>query len=143
MAKKSADWNKIFADNFCRTGSQGYKNQVAVVAGKNLYTFLKMMRGRGQSVLKFRSLFLKMSQEIVVRWRYRNSYPVPVERSPAVYQPPLVPELVACRSGICAGPAEIGLLGPVGRLFAGWKIPRPVIYPRISATLLEPKIAVL
>ena len=61
----------------------------------------------------------------------------PQEFSPNVLLRPLVQDTLFPTVCYVAGPSELAYLGQLGRVYEAFGIPRPLIYPRASATLLD------
>jgi bacillithiol biosynthesis cysteine-adding enzyme BshC len=64
----------------------------------------------------------------------------PEKISTSVISRPLLQSWLIPAVAYIAGPAEIAYWCQLGRLFDTMKISMPIIYPRISASLIEPKI---
>jgi bacillithiol synthase len=61
----------------------------------------------------------------------------PQEFSPNVLLRPLVQDTLFPTVCYVAGPSELAYLGQLGEVYKAFGIPRPLIYPRASATLLD------
>jgi bacillithiol biosynthesis cysteine-adding enzyme BshC len=64
----------------------------------------------------------------------------PERFSSAVISRPVLQSWLLPVAGYVAGPSEIAYWAQIGQIFRQMNIPLPVVYPRITATLLEPKI---
>ncbi len=142
LLQKSAELNKIFADTSAELEVRGYKNQVPVVAGKTFIHFENDARQRDHLYFSSDHFYLKDAAKklsLAEVQKFITRYPSMISSS--VISRPLLQSWLLPAAVYVAGPAEVAYWAQLGRLFAGLEIPRPVIYPRITATLLEPKIA--
>lgn len=74
-----------------------------------------------------------------VEWR-RRIEAAPYEFSPNVALRPLVQDYLLPTLAQVAGPGEVAYLAQLGPLYAALEVGRPVIYPRLGATVVEPGI---
>jgi bacillithiol biosynthesis cysteine-adding enzyme BshC len=142
LLQKSADVNKIFADTSHDLEARGYKNQVPVIAGKTFIHFETDTRQRDQLYSRSGQYFLKetarkMSAAEVHKFITR----FPLKVSSSVISRPLLQSWLLPAAVYVAGPAEVAYWAQLGSIFDCLGLIRPVVYPRITATLLEPKIA--
>ncbi len=63
----------------------------------------------------------------------------PAELSPNVLLRPIVQDTLFPTICYVAGPSELAYLGQLRRVYEAFEVPMPLVYPRVSATLLDSK----
>ena len=121
---------------------QGYANQVAVIEGKTYIHFENEDRQRDHLYRDSNYYYLKNSTKKFSLKEVREFIrQFPQRVSSSVISRPLWQSWLLPTAVYVAGPAEIAYWAQLGNLFAGLGLSRPVVYPRITATIIEPKIA--
>lgn len=119
----------------------GYDNQVSVIPGKAFLFFENDELQREHLLFGDHSFNLSesrrpLTKDNVLQFIRQKPHKVSTNVvSRTLLQSYLMP--VSC---YVAGPGEIAYWGQLGMVFKMMKLERPVVYPRISATLVEPKI---
>jgi bacillithiol biosynthesis cysteine-adding enzyme BshC len=115
----------------------GYHQQVPVRPG--LLNLFVVMQGERRAVatqdeiVEVRGLGKRMSLEEAARLAEEN----PAAWSPGVLLRPLAQDLILPTAAYVGGPAELAYHAQVGPSYAHFGIPRPVLFPRPSFTLIE------
>jgi bacillithiol biosynthesis cysteine-adding enzyme BshC len=116
----------------------GYHQQVPVRPGfLNLFVYLDGERralGAANGLLEVRGAGRKMPLEEALRLLDTE----PERWSPGVLLRPLVQDALLPTAGYVGGPAEIAYHAQIGPSYAHFGLPRPVLLPRPSVTLVEP-----
>jgi bacillithiol biosynthesis cysteine-adding enzyme BshC len=116
----------------------GYHQQVPVRPGfLNLFVYLDGERralGAANGLVEVRGAGRKMPVEEAVRLLETE----PERWSPGVLLRPLVQDALLPTAGYVGGPAEIAYHAQIGPSYAHFGLPRPVLLPRPSVTLVEP-----
>jgi bacillithiol biosynthesis cysteine-adding enzyme BshC len=124
------------------TGQQllaaGYHQQVPVRSGfLNLFVFMKDERralGTANGSIEVRGLGKRIPVADAVRMMEADPSPW----SPGVLLRPLAQDLLLPSAAYVGGPAEIAYHAQIGPCYRHFGIPRPVLLPRPSVTLVEP-----
>ncbi len=137
--------NKKITQDFEKTSGQlvqlGYQNQVKNIPGK---TFIHLEQEGQQRAHLYRAeneFRLKDSDEMLTTEaaeNFINGHPEKISTS--VISRPLLQSWLLPVAAYIGGPAEIAYWAQIGELFTCFDLTLPVVYPRISATLVEPKI---
>jgi uncharacterized protein YllA (UPF0747 family) len=119
----------------------GYHQQVPVRPGfLNLFVVMAGER-RALSVedatVEVRGLGRRMSVEEALRELESN----PADWSPGALLRPVIQDALLPTAAYMAGPAEIAYHAQIGSAYAHFGVPRPVLLPRPSVTLVEPSQA--
>jgi bacillithiol biosynthesis cysteine-adding enzyme BshC len=118
--------------------SAGYHQQVPVRPGfLNLFVYLEGERralGASNGQVEVRGAGRKMPVEEAVRLLETE----PERWSPGVLLRPLTQDTLLPTAGYVGGPAEIAYHAQIGPSYAHFGLPRPVLLPRPSLTLVEP-----
>jgi bacillithiol biosynthesis cysteine-adding enzyme BshC len=141
VIENSSDLNINFRDVSNELIKKGYANQVTVVEGK---TFLFMENNNlqrehiyfdnnGYSIKDSRKKFGKNELFEII-----NNYPEKISTS--VISRPLLQSWLLPTVAYVAGPGEIAYWAQIGGMFDQMSLRLPVVYPRISAAIVEPKI---
>jgi uncharacterized protein YllA (UPF0747 family) len=116
----------------------GYHQQVPVRTGfLNLFVYLEGERralGTANGQVEVRGLGRKMPVEEMQKLLEAE----PVRFSPGVLLRPLVQDTLLPTAGYVGGPAEIAYHAQIGPSYAHFGLPRPILIPRPSLTLVEP-----
>ncbi len=116
----------------------GYHQQVPVRPGfLNLFVYLEGERralGATNGQVEVRGVGRKMPVEEALRLLETE----PVRWSPGVLLRPLAQDALLPTAGYVGGPAEIAYHAQIGPSYAHFGLPRPVLLPRPSLTLVEP-----
>jgi bacillithiol biosynthesis cysteine-adding enzyme BshC len=116
----------------------GYHQQVPVRPGfLNLFVYLDGERralGAVNGQVEVRGVGRKMPVEEAVKLLETE----PERWSPGVLLRPLVQDTLLPTAGYVGGPAEIAYHAQIGPSYAHFALPRPVLLPRPSLTLVEP-----
>jgi bacillithiol biosynthesis cysteine-adding enzyme BshC len=122
--------------------SAGYAPQVPLIPGKAYIHFENDSRERQHLYFEADRFYLKNDTQQYSKAQVRefiNNYPQRISSS--VISRPLLQSWLLPVAVYVAGPAEVAYWAQLGELFGRLHLPRPVVYPRISVTLIEPKIA--
>jgi len=142
LLEKSADTTRIFADTSDDLLGRGYANQVPVIPGKTFIHFENESGQREHLYSDSDGFYLKDSARRFSKEQAKkliNRFPDRVSSS--VISRPLLQSWLLPVVAYVAGPAEIAYWAQLGNLFNSLNLRMPVVYPRITATLIEPKIA--
>jgi bacillithiol biosynthesis cysteine-adding enzyme BshC len=116
----------------------GYHQQVPVRAGfLNLFVLAQGQRralGLGDDGIEIRGLGTRMSVEEALRQIQTEPGPW----SPNALLRPLVQDTMLPTAAYVGGPAEVAYHAQIGSIYAHFGLPRPVIVPRPSVTIVEP-----
>ena len=116
----------------------GYHQQVPVRAGfLNLFLFMEEERralGAANGSIEVRGLGKRIPVTDAVRMMEADPSPW----SPGVLLRPLAQDLMLASAAYVGGPAEIAYHAQIGPSYRHFGIPRPVLLPRPSVTLVEP-----
>jgi bacillithiol biosynthesis cysteine-adding enzyme BshC len=116
----------------------GYHQQVPVRAGfLNLFVYMDGERralGWENGTVEVRGLGRRLPVDEVARLLESE----PARFSPGVLLRPLAQDFMLPTAAYVGGPAEIAYHAQIGPSYAHFGIPRPVLVPRPSATLVEP-----
>jgi len=141
IIENSVELNNKFRNASNNLNKTGYSSQVTVVEGKTfLFTendnlqrehiyFDQQEFSTKESNLKFSKSELL---EIIANY--------PEKISTSVVSRPLLQSWLLPTAAYVAGPGEIAYWAQIGGMFEQMNLKMPVVYPRISATILEPKI---
>ena len=143
--KQLLNENKKITDSFAKISAElnklGYPNQVTNVPGK---TFIHIEEKDHQRYHLYRSengFRLKESDNVLSKAEVEQLITDnPIRISTSVISRPLLQSWLLPVAAYIAGPAEIAYWAQMGKLFTLFDLTLPVVYPRISATLIEPKI---
>jgi bacillithiol biosynthesis cysteine-adding enzyme BshC len=132
---------KAFAQRSQQVEQAGYTLQVPDIPGKRFIhlemdTYQREHLYGDKEDFFFKSSDRKYSSAQVKQIITNN----PEKISTSVISRPLLQSWLMPVVAYIAGPAEIAYWSQLGRLFDVMKITMPIVYPRISASLLEPKI---
>ena len=139
--EESKDIRQAFSSVSSKLTALGYDNQVTDLPGKTYIHIEDEHLQRMHLYSEDKVFFLKESgknftyQEI---FDFVRKYPEKI--STAVASRPVLQSWLFPVAAYVAGPAEIAYWAQLGGIFKQMQIQMPVIYPRISATLIEPKI---
>lgn len=101
----------------------GYHQQVKV---ENSFTGLFAFRGRAREILKPADIAAAMSSEVAL--------------SPSALLRPVVQDSLFPTAAYIGGPAEVAYFAQSSAVYDVLGCPMPPIYPRIGATILEPRV---
>ncbi len=137
----SAELNNQFSSASNSLAENGYSNQVTVVEGKtflfienkNLQREHIYFNNNGFSIKDSNQKFNKNDLlDIII-----NN---PEKISTSVVSRPLLQSWLLPTAAYVAGPGEIAYWAQIGGMFDQMNLRMPVVYPRLSVTLIEPKI---
>jgi len=121
---------------------QGYHNQVKSIPGQTFIHLEQENRHRGHLYKEGDDYYFKDSDQ-----RYTQSEIIKLIES----KPTIVSSTVASRpilqswllpvAAYIAGPGEIAYWAQLMQMFPVFELVQPVLYPRISATVIEPKVS--
>jgi bacillithiol biosynthesis cysteine-adding enzyme BshC len=142
VLEKSSELSEIFAASSQQLSTRGYGNQVPVIPGKTFIHFENESGEREHLYSDSKGFYLKdsarrFSAKQVTKYLTRN----PGRVSSSVVSRPLLQSWLLPVVAYVAGPAEVAYWAQLGNLFNCMDLQMPVVYPRITATLIEPKIA--
>jgi bacillithiol synthase len=130
--------SRLAAEAGQRLLAAGYHQQVPVRAGfLNLFVFLDGERramGWENGIIEVRGLGRRMPVAEAQRMLEKD----PSAFSAGVLLRPLTQDLLLPTAAYVGGPAEIAYHAQIGPSYAHFGIPRPVLVPRPSVTLVEP-----
>jgi len=134
--------NASFSRLTSRLELDGYPAQVPDIPGKSFLHFEDEMLQRQHIYHENGNYYLKDRPE---KWSQDGLIKIlrsePQRFSTAVASRPPLQSWLLPVAGYVAGPAEIAYWAQLRDIFNVMNIPFPVVYPRLSATLIEPKIA--
>ncbi len=121
---------------------KGYHNQVKNIPGQTFVHLEQEDFQRGHLYKEGDNYYLKDSgkrytQTEVINLINNN----PMSVSTTVVSRPLLQSWLLPVAAVIAGPGEIAYWAQLGQMFSEFEIVLPILYPRISATVIEPKIA--
>lgn len=123
-----------------RLQGAGYHVQVPILAG-GVNLFFEGSAGRERIYRSGRDFRLRHSGQLLSRRRILEEMDAdPRVLSPNVLLRPVVENTVLPVVSYVAGPGEIAYYAQLGELFESCGIRMPVIHPRFSVTVVEPKI---
>jgi bacillithiol biosynthesis cysteine-adding enzyme BshC len=141
LLDKSDTVNKIFSTTSQELQVKGYTNQVPVVAGKTFIHVENENRQREHLYYHSDHYYLKDSaQKFTIEQARKWLTQFPQRISGSVISRPLWQSWLLPTVVYVAGPAEIAYWAQMAKLFDCFDLPRPVVYPRVTATVIEPKI---
>ena len=120
----------------------GYQNQVKVIPGKTFIHFEADDKKRFHLYCDDRNYYFKDTEikfTLKSALEFISGHPKAVSTS--VVSRPLLQSWLLPVVSYIAGPAEIAYWAQLGKMFKNFNLVMPLVYPRISATLVEPKIA--
>ena len=138
---RTEEVNDIFSKDSKKIAEHGYDLQVPPMPGKTWVHIEDEQRQRSHIYYKNdgyqlyadqRTIDKKAMQELV------NSNPRAL--STAVISRPVLQSWLLPVAAYVAGPAEIAYWAQMSGLFKAFDLYKPVVYPRISLTLVEPKV---
>jgi len=142
MLEDSHEIARLFSARTQEIEKVGYQAQVADISGK---AFIHLETEQLQREHLYRGngkFYLKLSQkELSLEQIQEYLRETPERFSTSVISRPLLQSWLLPVVAYIAGPAEIAYWSQLGSLFEYLKLPMPLVYPRLSATLVEPKIA--
>jgi len=121
---------------------QGYHNQVKSIPGQTFIHFEQENRQRGHLYKEGDEYYFKDSDQ-----RFSQSEIIklieskPTIVSSTVISRPILQSWLLPVAAYIAGPGEIAYWAQLMHLFPIFELAQPVLYPRISATVIEPKIS--
>jgi bacillithiol synthase len=141
ITENSDELNNQFKVVSGKLEKDGYPNQVTVVEGKTfLFTENENLQ-REHIYFEGNDFYtkesgVKFSKTELLEFIYKN----PEKISTSVVSRPLLQSWLLPTAAYVAGPGEIAYWAQIGGMFEQMKLEISVVYPRISATVLEPKI---
>jgi len=120
---------------------ESYPNQVTVVEGKTFLFIENEELQREHIYFEGDQFFTKESSKKISKTELLeliNKNPEKISTS--VNSRPLLQSWLLPTAAYVAGPGEIAYWAQTGGMFEQMNLKMPVVYPRISATILEPKI---
>jgi bacillithiol biosynthesis cysteine-adding enzyme BshC len=122
--------------------AMGYQNQVKNIPGQT-FLHLELEDNQREHLYKegesyfFKDSGKRFNQSEVISLITNN----PIIVSSTVVSRPILQSWLLPVAAYIAGPGEIAYWAQLGEMFHGFELAMPVVYPRISATIVEPKIA--
>jgi bacillithiol biosynthesis cysteine-adding enzyme BshC len=142
ILEHSTDITQNFSKISAELSQSGYLNQISDIAGKT-YIHIEDDSQQRDHLLREENMFLLKGSEktftLSAIKKYLQDYPN--KFSTTVVSRPLLQSWLMPTVVYVAGPAEIAYWAQLKSLFSYLKLTMPIVYPRISATLVEPKIA--
>ncbi len=139
---RSGQVSESFSRLTSRIESDGYPAQVPDIPGKSFLHIEDEMLQRQHIYHEKGNYYLKDRPE---RWSQADLIDIlrsePQRFSTAVASRPALQSWLLPVAVYIAGPAEIAYWAQLRDIFNVMQLPFPVVYPRLSATLIEPKIA--
>ncbi len=121
--------------------ASGYHSQVKVLPGQTYIHFENEAQQRMHLFRENNSYFLKDgSKKLTLSDAIGFIEDRPLAVSSTVISRPLLQSWLLPVAAYVAGPGEIAYWAQLGRLFSHFELEMPFLYPRISATIVEPKI---
>ena len=131
-----------FSDVSSALLKDGYKNQIKNIAGKTFIHIENEALQREHLYYKDKKFYReKLGRKFTLKEIKDFICNNPESFSPGVVSRPLLQSWLLPTVAYVAGPAEITYWAQLKNLFDKMEIKMPVIFPRISATIIEPKIA--
>ncbi len=139
---KGEDTRDAFDGRSKELMKKGYHNQVKNIPGQTFVHLEQENFQRGHLYKEGDNYYLKDSgkryaQTEVINLINNN----PMRVSATVVSRPLLQSWLLPVAAYIAGPGEIAYWAQLGQMFSEFEIVLPILYPRISATVIEPKIA--
>jgi bacillithiol biosynthesis cysteine-adding enzyme BshC len=138
---ESTEIQSAFSSRSSELTELGYANQVTDIPGKTYihiedenFQRIHLYRERNSFEMKETGKSFNYEEIISIVQKY------PDKISTAVVSRPLLQSWLLPVAVYVAGPAEIAYWAQLGGIFEYMNLQMPVLYPRISATLIEPKI---
>ena len=134
--------SSAFRQNSENLVKAGYHNQVTDIPGKTFIHIEDAKKQRSHLYREGNNFSLKESGSSYTIDKTRqliSKHPVAVSTS--VVSRPLLQSWLLPVAAYVAGPAEIAYWAQLSKIFTYFELCMPILYPRISATLLETKIA--
>jgi len=141
IIENSLELNTQFKNISDELKKQGYPNQVTVYEGKSFLFFEDDELQREHMFFTENHYYTsdtiqKFEKDKLLQVIKNN----PEKISTNVVSRPLLQSWLLPTAAYVAGPGEIAYWAQIGGMFEQVKLTMPVVYPRVSATLLEPKI---
>jgi bacillithiol synthase len=141
IIENSTELNTQFRNVSGELEKSGYSNQVTVVDGKTFLFTENDSLQREHIYFENNEFFtkesgIKLSKSELLEIVNKSSEKI----STSVVSRPLLQSWLLPTAAYIAGPGEIAYWAQIGGMFDQMKLMMPVVYPRISATILEPKI---
>lgn len=141
ILENSNELNDKFRNTSEKLVDDGYFNQVTFIDGKTFLFIENEHLQREHIYFQNDNYFLKDSQrELSKKDMFDIIRNNPEKISTSVVSRPLLQSWLLPTTVYVAGPGEIAYWTQIGAMFEKMKLKMPVVYPRISATILEPKI---
>jgi bacillithiol biosynthesis cysteine-adding enzyme BshC len=130
--------SRIAAEQGARLVASGYHQQVPARPGfLSLFWYVEGQRRSlaiEKDVIEVRGTALRPTRDQAREALARD----PASWSPGALLRPLAQDLLLPTAGYVGGPAEIAYHAQLGPAYEAFRLPRPVLVPRPSATLIEP-----
>jgi bacillithiol biosynthesis cysteine-adding enzyme BshC len=132
---------QAFAEQSSILLQEGYPNQVSDIKGKTFVHLVNSINQREHLYYEGNSFYtgkekLNLSLKEIHRYVIDN----PENISTSVVSRPLLQSWLLPTFAYVAGPAEIAYWAQLGNIFKVLDLEMPVVYPRMSITLIEPRI---
>jgi len=133
--------SELFTQTSAQLRSSGYHNQVKVIPGQTYIHFeneskQRMHLYRHEEAYGFKNEDSYVSLNEIIKKVEEN----PFSLSTTVISRPLLQSWLLPVAAYVAGPGEIAYWAQLGAMFDHFKLVVPCLFPRISATVVEPKI---
>jgi bacillithiol biosynthesis cysteine-adding enzyme BshC len=142
LVLKGEEIKNIFDRQSSDLTGQGYHNQVKSIPGQTFIHLERENRQRGHLYKEGDDYYFKDSD-----YRYTQSEVLkliednPTIVSSTVASRPLLQSWLLPVAAYIAGPGEIAYWAQLMQMFSVFELAQPVLYPRISATVIEPKVS--
>jgi bacillithiol biosynthesis cysteine-adding enzyme BshC len=132
---------QAFSDQSSLLRRKGYDNQVADIEGKTFLHLVNENKEREHLYFKHNAYYsgvndTKYSERELISYLTGN----PENASTSVVSRPLLQSWLLPTAAYVAGPSEITYWAQLGKIFETMALEIPVVYPRISLTIIEPRI---
>jgi bacillithiol biosynthesis cysteine-adding enzyme BshC len=140
--ERSAEVRGEFSNRSVLVQKAGYKNQVTDIPGKTYVHLEDDQLQRNHLYVQDETFVIQETARTFTRSEMQKLLKNnPHKFSTAVVSRPVLQSWLFPTAAYIAGPAEIAYWAQLGGIFDSLDIQMPVLYPRISATLVEPKIS--
>ncbi|TFH02679.1 MAG: bacillithiol biosynthesis cysteine-adding enzyme BshC [Calditrichales bacterium] len=130
-----------FTEGSNQLRAAGYHNQVTDIPDKTFIHFEVEDKQRAHVYRRDKEFYLKdTGREFSENSARQFIEEDPQRVSTSVVSRPLLQSWLLPVAAYVAGPAEVAYWAQLSKMFAAFDLAMPVVYPRITATVLEPKI---
>jgi len=141
LLEENEQVSAIFSETSEQLIASGYYSQVKVLSGQTYIHFENEARQRMHLFREDNSYSMKDgSNNLTLNEALKYVENKPLSISSTVISRPLLQSWLLPVAAYVAGPGEIAYWAQLGQLFGHFELDMPFLYPRISATIVEPKI---